>query len=183
MSRSIVSRARNEERGFTLIEVLTTIVIMGIIFAIATTSWRGVIERRAVDAASNQLAADLRLAHSSATNQLADYAVVKELASAPLLGSLTGCGAGDYYLVKIPNTGVPTCADVTVRDLSEDDRAQMSTTTPLRFKPNGSVRNIDDTEIGGEVGIAVYRAGDPDSSNQHAVEVVPTTSRIQIDPS
>lgn len=66
-------------RGFTLPEVLVTIAIMGILLAIAVAIWLGLIEQRRVDAAANQLASDLRLAHSSATNQLTDWRVVLDL--------------------------------------------------------------------------------------------------------
>jgi hypothetical protein len=48
----------------------TTIVIMGIVFAIASATWLGVIGSHAVDSATNQLASDLWLAHTSATNRL-----------------------------------------------------------------------------------------------------------------
>src|SRR5829696_9540571 len=65
-----------DEHGFTLIELLVTIVIMGLVFSIvAFSSWGGWIEGRRVDAATNQLAADLRQAHSRAINRLAPQTV------------------------------------------------------------------------------------------------------------
>ena len=68
--------AWEDERGFTLIEVIVTIIIMGIVFAIASSIWFGVVESRRVDSATNQLAADLRLAHTRATNRLEDWQAV-----------------------------------------------------------------------------------------------------------
>ena len=68
--------ALEDERGSTLIEVMVTIVMMGIVFAIASSTWFGVVESSRVDSATNQLAADLRLAHTSATNRLEDWQVV-----------------------------------------------------------------------------------------------------------
>lgn len=62
-----------DERGFTLPEVLITIVLMGIVLAIASSIWFGTVESRRVDSATNQVASDLRLAHSSAANRLKDY--------------------------------------------------------------------------------------------------------------
>ncbi|MBA3617921.1 MAG: prepilin-type N-terminal cleavage/methylation domain-containing protein, partial [Rubrobacteraceae bacterium] len=53
-----------DERGFTLPELMTTIAILGILIAIAIIIWLGILERRRVDAAANQLAADMRLAHT-----------------------------------------------------------------------------------------------------------------------
>jgi prepilin-type N-terminal cleavage/methylation domain-containing protein len=64
------------ERGFTLIEVMVTIIIMGIVFAIASSAWFGVAESRRVDSATNQVVADLRLAHTQATNRLTDVSFV-----------------------------------------------------------------------------------------------------------
>src|SRR5215204_835734 len=64
------------EHGFTLAEVLITIIIMSILAAIAFTSWSRLIESRRVDSAANQLVADMRLAGTSATNRLQSYEVV-----------------------------------------------------------------------------------------------------------
>ena len=66
---------RRHRRGFTLIEVLITIILMGLLFAIASSMLFGVVEGRRVDSATNQIAADLRLAHSSATNRLEDWRI------------------------------------------------------------------------------------------------------------
>src|SRR5215203_7381175 len=68
--------AWEDERGFTLLEVLVTIVIMGIVLAIATSSWFKAVESRRVDSATNQVVADLRLAHTQATNRLIDSSFV-----------------------------------------------------------------------------------------------------------
>jgi prepilin-type N-terminal cleavage/methylation domain-containing protein len=86
---------RRDERGFTLPEALTVIVILGILIAIGFISWLGILERRRVDAATNQLAADLRLAHTNATNQLTDWRVV-------LVPENADEDEGpDYYMVKL----------------------------------------------------------------------------------
>lgn len=103
------------ERGFTLPEVLTAIAILGIILAIAVMIWLGILERRRVDAAANQVAADLRLAHTSATNQLTDWRVV-------LAPEKADESAGpDYYLVKLnapyPATSPPSAAERIPRTL------------------------------------------------------------------
>ncbi len=104
VSRSIRSRLLNE-RGFTLPEVLTVIAIMGILLAIGIIIWLGILEQRRVDAATNQLVADLRLAHTSATNQLTDWRVVL------VLNQTDEGDSPDYYLVKLTQpygSGDPT---------------------------------------------------------------------------
>lgn len=169
------------ESGFTLPELMIVIVLMGIVLAIASASWFGVVESRAVDAATNQLASDLRLAHTRATNQLVDWAVVSDPASAGA-GAVAPAG-NDYYLVRIR----PTIAaeDVIGRDLGEDNRAQIATSTPiaLRFKPDGSVRATDDTVLSAPVTITVHaEGGTANDPNSHDVQIVPATSRVQVDP-
>src|SRR5215217_9470785 len=61
------------EHGFTLVELMITVIIMGIVFAIASSTWFGAIESRKADSATNQVLADLRHANSKATNRLEDY--------------------------------------------------------------------------------------------------------------
>jgi prepilin-type N-terminal cleavage/methylation domain-containing protein len=56
--------AWREVRGFTLVEVLLVIILVGIVMAIASTFWFGAVESRRVDSAPNQLATDLGQAHS-----------------------------------------------------------------------------------------------------------------------
>ena len=84
-----------EERGFTMPELMAAIAILGILIAIAVIIWLGILEQRRVDAATNQLVSDLRLAHNSATNQLTDWRVVLEPEK-----SDEDEGA-DYHMVKL----------------------------------------------------------------------------------
>jgi prepilin-type N-terminal cleavage/methylation domain-containing protein len=93
--RSEIKDVHGDERGFTLQEVLTVIVILGILVAIAVIVFLALLERWRVNAATNQLVADLRLAHASATNQLTDWRVVLVPDQAE-----TEYGP-DYYLVKL----------------------------------------------------------------------------------
>lgn len=86
---------QRDQRGFTLPEVMVVIAILGILIAIAIIIWLGILEQRRVDAAANQLASDLRLAHTRATNQLTDWRVVlyperEEESAGP-----------DYYLMRL----------------------------------------------------------------------------------
>lgn len=55
----------------------------------------GLLERWRVEAATNQLVADLRLAHTSASNQLTDWRVVA------VFGREEEDEGPDYYLVKL----------------------------------------------------------------------------------
>ena len=110
-----------DEHGFTLIEVLITIILMGLLFGIASSVLFGVVDGRQVDSATNQLAADLRLAHTRATNRLEQWQVV-----------LTA----DSSTYTIGPVGAPS-----PRDLDDDpagDEVVVDTTATITFEPDGS---------------------------------------------
>jgi type II secretory pathway pseudopilin PulG len=54
---------------------MIVIVLMGIVFAIASYSWFGMVESRRVDSATNQIISELRLAHTRAANRLQNWKV------------------------------------------------------------------------------------------------------------
>ena len=86
------------EDGFTLQETLVTVVVMGILLTIGVLILLGILERYRVDAATNQLKADLRLAHTNASNQLVDWRVV-------LVPNNEEENEGpDYYMVRLAGT-------------------------------------------------------------------------------
>jgi prepilin-type N-terminal cleavage/methylation domain-containing protein len=92
---SRLTDAREGERGFTLPELLTTIAILAILIAIAVIVFLALLERWRVDTATRQLVGDLRLAHGSATNELADWRVVLALDRGEEEEG------PDYYLVRL----------------------------------------------------------------------------------
>ena len=149
-------RFRNDERGFTLPEVLITTIIMGIVFTIATSSWFGVVEGRNADNAANQLAADLRMAHTQASNRLVPWQAV-----------LTA-GSPDYQLVRQSSPTVTTA-------YSLPDGTEIATTITVQFAADGSA-----SVISGSGNTVVVRA--TDGSPQHTIGFNTATSRIEIDP-
>ena len=148
--------ALEDERGFTLVELTIVIVLMGVLFAIASSSWFGAAESRRVDSAANQLAADLRLAHTKATNKLVQQTVTVPLPDAPSEYTVTG---------------------ESIRDLDDDpeDLVTVDGSYTIVFEPNGEAQFV----TGGNP-ITVIGNSAPDGAPSHKICVNTVTSRIQI---
>jgi Tfp pilus assembly protein FimT len=134
--------------------MLVTVIILGILFAITSSSWSGLVESRRVDSATNQLAADLRLAHSRAANRLAQQTL-----------TLTA-GSSEYTVTGIPGT----------RDLDDSDQhlVTVAASSTAGFKTNGEVQVLGANPI--EV------RSTNNIANNHTLQVNTTTSRIKIVP-
>lgn len=187
MLRSQIWNIRRDERGFTLPEVLTVIAILGILIAIAIIIWLGILERRRVEATTNQLAADLRLAHTNSTNQLTDWRVV-------LVPEKADNDTPDYYLVKLrapyPDSA-PVVEEKTSRTFPGNvkvvniagaldtgtgwlvDPSVVDQTRTLEFNTNGTMRFYQ--AVSGSTCVTVD--GDP----QNRVIVLAATSRVKIE--
>ena len=163
------------EEGFTLPEVLIVIALMGLLAAMAIPVWWNIAGSRAVDSAANQLASDLRLAHTRSTNQLTEWAVVQDLSSLSVSSDLVP--TADYYLVRIPNPPALTSAsDITRRYLP--NRSQIDTTAfNVRFSPRGSVEPVGASGMTVTVGSV---DGDTDSGPEIQIQVTPATSKVEI---
>ena len=157
------------ERGFTLAEVMIVIVLMGLVFAIASASWFSMVESRRVDAATNQMVSELRLTNTRATNQLSDWQVVHTV------------GSADYQLVRVDD------GSVIDRSLPENTKILSSEANGpggqrrLVFNPNGEVSaqgGFTDSDGDGAIDLVVSST---DGNPQHSVSVIPATSRVKID--
>ncbi len=161
--------AREGERGFTMVELLLVIIVMGILFAIASSTWFGAIESRRVDSATSQLAADLRQAHSKAINRLQPQTVT--LTTAP----------SQYTMTGVAN---PV-------DLDEESGANVvvvNTGVTVAFCPNGSAEIPPATPVcsaapsGAATTITVGLPPNPTQEPNHTIQINPVTSRIRIVP-
>jgi prepilin-type N-terminal cleavage/methylation domain-containing protein len=163
--------AREGERGFTMLELLLVIIVMGILFAIASSTWFGAIESRRVDSATSQLAADLRQAHSKAINRLEPQTV-----------TLT-TGSSQYTMTGVAN---PV-------DLDEESGANVVVVNPgvtVAFCPNGSAEIPPNATVcsaapsGAEPpnGITVGLPPNPTLEPNHTIRINEVTSRVRIVP-
>lgn len=182
------SSPRINQQGFTLPEVLITIVILGILFAIASSSWLSLVESRRVTAATNQLAADMRLAHSKSVNGLASWRVI-------LVPGRVAEGAGpDYFLTRVDSAGNPEAGTEIPRILPEtgqispgfsDDPAISTlysvllggvvTTRSVEFGADGSMDNYSGAGAERDT-IRVTQDGSPSGTVQFNEQ----TSRIRV---
>lgn len=175
----------SEDRGFTLIEVLTTITVVDIVFSIASSTWLNVVQSRAVDFATNQLASDLRLAHTSATNQLTYWAVVNDPTAVEAGPGIVLAGSWGCYLVRIPQPPALIGSEyIRGRVLGEDNRAQIATSTPVsvQFNPDGSAYAADNSTLDEAVTTTVHKNGSTENANKHHAQIIRSTSRGQVDP-
>ncbi len=193
---------RNEQ-GFTLPEVLITIILMGLVFAIATTTWQSVTQGRAVDSAANQLAADLRLAHSSATNQLTDYHLVYRSDGNPVANCAGGASA-DYCLVNTADSTkntrryLPDNARITATNLLADSSgcgdplcitpgpgltppSVSGTTRTIKFDPDGSAQAMGGLEAGATTPSITVGTKNGNPGPTHQISVATATSRVKVD--
>ena len=128
--RKKVARVCEGEGGYTLAEVLTAVAIVSVILAIGIIVLLALLERWRVEAAADLFAADLRLAHTRATEQLTDWRVVFMPDGTPL----SGCASADYCMVKLNfpyGAGDPTPA-------LADDAPLVRRELPDRTKYQGS---------------------------------------------
>ena len=132
---------------------MVTIIMMGIVFAIASASWFGVAESRQVDSATNQLAADLRLAHSRATNRLEDWRIEMD------------ADTRDYRMG--PDGDALSSASLPERT----EFLPTSDVSAIVFEPAGGAQ----ITVAGNIKIA-----SDDGSPCHEIEVNSLTSRVEV---
>lgn len=165
---------------------MIVIVIMGILFGIASSTWFSVVESRRVDSATNQVLSDLRLAHTSSTNRLTEYRV------AFVSGGQINCGGStdaDYCLLR--KTGatyeqraryLPERTEITNTDLGVDSTistllGSVDARTVI-FDANGAAAGSSDPPVSPPP-IRLTVASD-DGAPCNVLDVNRATSRVEV---
>jgi prepilin-type N-terminal cleavage/methylation domain-containing protein len=169
-----------DERGFTLPELMVVIAILGILIAIAIIIWLGILEQRRVDAAINQLAGDMRLAHSNATNQLTDWRM------------LASTGSRNYALVKLqtPYNGgvtVPPTVQTINRVLPEGTMVFSSTANAAATGPHPATTFFMEFNSDGTIYVVngpngSVRVSSSDKDPMRSLRFFSATARVKVDP-
>jgi prepilin-type N-terminal cleavage/methylation domain-containing protein len=160
--------ALEDESAFTLIEVIVTIILMGIVFAIASSFWFGLVEDRRVNSATNQMVSELHFAHTSATNRLQSWEV-------------------DLRPVDVPPEDrnvsyrvAPLCEDPCAEPPPPPSRLEEGT----EFTPGmEGVRVVFQPDGGAEVngaGNLEIRSAAADGDPCHEIDINEATSRVRV---
>ena len=154
---------RKDQSGFTLPEVTIVVVILGIVLAVASSSWFGTIEGRRVDSATNQLVSDLRLAHNTAANRLTTWRV--QLSPGTPNYSVGPASGGTMSARSLPEGS----------GLTPDSAAVVA----IEFGADGSARPVNSAGNpvagGGSITVAAE-----DGSPSRVVQINTVTSRIDV---
>jgi len=91
-----------KKRGFTLVELLITVVVIAILVALATPSFRGLMDRNAVTATANDLLSSILLARSEAIKreQRVEFSGNAGFTTWQVAADTNGDGAFDEILLQ-----------------------------------------------------------------------------------
>lgn len=76
------TRSKRSIGGFTLLELLVVIIVIGVLFAIAAPGWDTLLSRQRVSAAREQISQTIRVAQSEARRSRSPRAVVFDMSTA-----------------------------------------------------------------------------------------------------
>jgi prepilin-type N-terminal cleavage/methylation domain-containing protein len=145
------TRSKRSIGGFTLIEMLVVIIIIGVLFAIAAPGWDTLLSRQRVNAAREQVAQTIRVAQSEARRTRAPRIVVFDpgtttgkprVATAPYLPNTT---------LPVTNTTIATWVlldngDVNANTLqlatNEGSGRTTSANKAIVFDGNGTIAQV-----------------------------------------
>ena len=156
-------KRKKDSNGFTLIELIISVVVLGVIVAMAAPQFDSIVPRLKFKSASRDLVSDMRLIRSLAIAQRAQYGinftncfvegfeedspdnyiVFKDKINLPALTF----DAGDSVIKTVnidPNLSIPSCSFTSYTIIFKPDGSASSTgTVSVRFNQRNELANID----------------------------------------
>lgn len=129
-----------QKNGYTLIEILVVLTIIGLLFSLGYVNFRDFSRRQALIGATSSVQGDLRLAQSNAISgqKPSDCGVSNTLESYSF--NITSTALPSEYKIEANCGGAPVVVkDVILSDIS----LSMPSTNPLKFKILGQGTNLD----------------------------------------
>ena len=155
--------------GFTMIELLITVVILAVLAAIAVPSMREFIARQRVESIAKELATDLRFLRTEAIQRRRDVEILFLSSTSSTCYVLYAPGVEDVACQCARTDGLPICGDPALPGANREfksvtiarDRGILLSANPVRLNLggfNGLPRNnqiiqasVAGTGMGGEV--------------------------------
>ncbi len=177
-------KKRNTERGFSLIELLVTVVIIVVVFAMAVFQLMPALRSAHMDTASAVVQTQLRAARARAIGDRGEVIVTFDptgtiATSAPNIAGFTPVTVPLPSDVKfflfggLPNT--PDNFKPAANAIDFDQSGAAGNSLKIRFEPNGSA--IDDS--GSLNNGAVYIAQTNNLNSQRAITLLGATARVR----
>jgi len=124
----------NKQRGFTLVELLMTVVVLSILVALAVPSFREMMDRNAVTTAANDLLSSLLLARSEAVKQEKNVIIRRGTAWKSRFYAFADENNDNTYQA---GTDGPLIIDRRVNDTTVNINGNGAITTFIRFNSRG----------------------------------------------
>lgn len=145
---SVINIAEN--RGFTLLELMITLLIAGIILSIGVPSFRGVMQNQRMTTATNELVMSLNLAKSEAIKRVAYVSICKSSNGVTCGDAATSWNDGWIVFANA------TVANVDVRDFGDElIRVYPGLRNGYTLTPIGTVDGFISFRPSGTMGTAV----------------------------
>jgi len=145
---SVINIAEN--RGFTLLELMITLLIAGVILSIGVPSFRGVMQNQRMTTATNELVMSLNLAKSEAIKRVAYVSICKSSNGVTCGDAATSWNDGWIVFANA------TVANVDVRDFGDElIRVYPGLRNGYTLTPIGTVDGFISFRPSGTMGTAV----------------------------